>query len=74
MAELPVGIELKTDGFRTIKVGKELGRGGQGIVYYVTMDGTPKALKWYHESTFGNKRKQFYENLKNNIQIGSPAS
>lgn len=74
MAELPIGIELKTDGFRKIKVGKELGRGGQGIVYHVTMDGKPKALKWYYESTFGDKRKQFYENLKNNIQIGSPAS
>ena len=74
MAELPLGTELKTDGFRNIKVGKELGRGGQGIVYHVMMDGKPKALKWYHERTFGDKRKQFYENLKNNIQIGSPAS
>ena len=73
MAELPIGIELNTDGFRKIKVGKELGRGGQGIVYRVTMDGQPKALKWYHESTFGKNRKQFYENLKNNIRIGSPA-
>lgn len=74
MAELPVGAELKTDGFRKIKVVKELGRGGQGIVYHVMMDGRPKALKWYFENTFGNKRKQFYENLKNNIQIGSPSN
>ena len=74
MAELPIGTQLKTDGFRTIQVGKELGRGGQGVVYHVMVDGEPKALKWYHESTFGEKRKQFYENLKNNIQLGSPAS
>ena len=74
MSELPIGTELQTDSFRKITVDKELGRGGQGIVYKVFVDGKPKALKWYFESTFGNKRKQFYENLRNNIQIGSPAS
>ena len=73
MAELPIGAELKTDGFRKIEVIKELGRGGQGVVYQVMMDGKTKALKWYHESAIKDK-KQFYENLKNNIQIGSPAS
>ena len=73
MAELPIGAELKTDGFRKVKVIKELGRGGQGVVYQVTMDGKTKALKWYHESAIKDK-KQFYENLKNNVQIGSPAS
>lgn len=73
MAELPIGAELKTDGFRKVKVIKELGRGGQGIVYQVSMDGKTKALKWYHESAIKDK-KQFYENLKNNVQIGSPAN
>lgn len=73
MAEIPIGAELRTDGFRKVKVIKELGRGGQGVVYQVTMDGQTKALKWYHESAIKDK-KQFYENLKNNIQIGSPAS
>lgn len=73
MAELPVGAELKTDGFRTVKVIEEVDRGGQGIIYKVTVDGKPKALKWYYESAIKDK-KQFYENLKNNIQIGSPAS
>ena len=73
MAELPVGAELKTDGFRKLKVIKELGRGGQGVVYQVEVDGETKALKWYHESAIRDKKK-FYENLKNNIKIGSPAS
>ncbi len=73
MAELPIGTVLKTDGFRKVKVIKELGRGGQGVVYQVDMDGKPKALKWYHESAIKDK-KQFYENLKNNVQIGSPAA
>lgn len=73
MAELAIGAELKTDGFRKLKVIKELGRGGQGVVYQVTIDGMNKALKWYHESAIKDK-KQFYENLKNNIQIGAPAS
>lgn len=73
MAELPIGAELKTDGFRKLKVIKELGRGGQGVVYEVTLDGKSKALKWYHESAIKDKKK-FYENLKNNIQIGSPAN
>ena len=73
MAELPIGAELKTDGFRKVKVIKELGRGGQGVVYQVTMDGKAKALKWYHESAIKDK-KRFYDNLKNNVQIGSPAS
>lgn len=58
MAELPIGAELKTDGFRKVKVIKELGRGGQGVVYQVTMDGKTKALKWYHESAIKDK-KQF---------------
>ncbi len=72
MAELPIGAELETDGFRKLKVIKELGRGGQGIVYQVTISGKDKALKWYHESAIKNK-KLFFENLKNNIRIGSPA-
>lgn len=74
MAELPIGTELETNGFQKIKVERELGRGGQGIVYQVMMDSKPKALKWYYESTFKENRKQFYENLEKNIRIGSPAS
>lgn len=73
MAELPKGTKLKTDGFRELVVIKELGRGGQGVVYQVEMDGKTMALKWYHESAIKDKKK-FYENLKNNVQIGSPAA
>lgn len=88
MAELPIGAALTVDGINSkygvgkIIVGKELGRGGQGIVYQVTMDGQPKALKWYHESVFidkgtgefdKNKRDKFLDNLRKNVDLGSPA-
>ena len=72
MAELPIGTQLKTDGFRHLRVIKELGRGGQGVVYQVEMDGQQKALKWYHETAIKDQ-VTFYENLKNNIRMGSPA-
>ncbi len=72
MAELPVGTELQTDGFQTLKVLEELGQGGQGIVYRVSVGGREMALKWYHEKAIQHK-KQFYENLKKNIQVGAPA-
>ncbi len=32
-------------------VEKELGRGGQGIVYLVNCGGKKMALKWYHNET-----------------------
>lgn len=73
MAELPMGLVLKSEASRTIKVIKELGRGGQGIVYMVDVDGKPMALKWYHENAIKD-RPAFYRNLKNNIRMGAPAS
>lgn len=47
MTELKKGdrINLTNGGFVTIV--KELGRGGQGIVYLVNLNGEEKALKWY---------------------------
>ena len=48
---------------------KELGRGGQGIVYQVEVGGQQMALKWY--STHPGIR--FYKNLENNISKGAPS-
>lgn len=45
---------------------KEIGRGGQGIVYLVEIDGEQKALKWYLNAP----DDKFYRNLEHNIISG----
>lgn len=51
------------------KVLKELGVGGQGTVYKVNYGGKDYALKWYHKPS----NSEFYNNLKHNIEKGSPS-
>ncbi|MDR0665735.1 MAG: protein kinase [Helicobacteraceae bacterium] len=73
MANLTIGSSVQTKNFKTAKVIRELGEGGQGKVYEVDYGGERKALKWY----FGNRirdRKKFAENLENNIKIGAPTT
>lgn len=53
----------------SVKIKKELGRGGQGIVYQVEQNGQSKALKWY----FNDLGNRFYDNLKKNIKSGAPS-
>lgn len=48
---------------------KELGRGGQGIVYLVEVCGEKKALKWYLNAP----DDKFYRNLEQNIVSGAPS-
>ena len=48
---------------------KELGRGGQGIVYLVELGGQQMALKWY----ITPPDKNFYKNLERNITAGAPS-
>ena len=69
MLELKAGckVELTSGGQATII--KELGRGGQGIVYLVELFGETMALKWYL-NPLGDK---FYRNLEKNIQSGAPS-
>lgn len=69
MTELSKGtkVTLSNGGFVTIK--KELGRGGQGIVYLVDYNGKDMALKWYLNAP----DNCFYTNLNNNILNGAPS-
>jgi serine/threonine protein kinase len=77
MADLKRGTIFKTRNFKTLKVGKKLGEGGQGAVYQVSYygkdgkAGQSKALKWYSGKKT-KKAKKFYENLENNIKKGAP--
>ena len=59
MNELSKGakVTLSNGSFVTIK--KELGRGGQGIVYLVDHNGKDMALKWYLNAP----DNIFYKNL-----------
>lgn len=52
-------------------VQKELGRGGQGIVYLARYRGRDYALKWYFISRIKNP-DAFRENLRKNIRDGAP--
>ena len=69
MAELKQGdiIGLTNGGF--VSVIKELGRGGQGIVYLVDLNGEQLALKWYLNAP----DDKFYKNLEYNIMSGPPS-
>lgn len=69
MIELKPGskVDLTIGGQATVI--KELGRGGQGIVYLVDLCGQKMALKWYL-NPLGDK---FYKNLEKNIQSGAPS-
>jgi len=71
MAELKTGQEIKTRGYKTVKVAEKLGEGGQGIVYRVEYDGKQMALKWYFSGKIKDPDK-FYKNIEHNIDAGKP--
>lgn len=60
MIELKNGqrVPLEIGGYCTVK--KELGRGGQGIVYLVNLNGKDMALKWY----MSIPSESFYKNMQ----------
>ena len=59
MIELKIGESVSLTNGAQAKIIKELGRGGQGIVYLVEVNGQNMALKWY----FNNMGDWFYRNL-----------
>lgn len=70
MAELTIGTQVKLRNGTTCKIKKELGRGGQGIVYLVDYNGKDYALKWYIISC----SDAFYDNLEHNVKEGAPST
>lgn len=69
MIELNKGDFISLTNGSQAKVVKELGRGGQGIVYLVEVNGQSMALKWY----FNDMGTWFYRNLEENVSKGSPS-
>jgi DNA-binding helix-hairpin-helix protein with protein kinase domain len=68
MSELKEGDRVRLCGGETCRVLRELGRGGQGIVYAVDYNGSEYALKWY---TCKNS-EAFCQNLADNAAKGAP--
>lgn len=69
MTELSKNSIVSLVGGGTATIIKELGRGGQGIVYLVEVCGEKKALKWYLNAP----DDKFYRNLAQNIASGAPS-
>lgn len=69
MIELKIGESVSLTNDAQAKIVKELGRGGQGIVYLVEINGQKMALKWY----FNNMGDRFYRNLEDNVTKGAPS-
>ena len=68
--ELKEGAVINLENGLSTETGKEIGRGGQGIVYHVNVGGKPCALKWY-TCKFADE-KAFRKNLEKNIASGAP--
>lgn len=67
MLHIGDSVQITSGGSATLL--SELGNGGQGTVYKVNYEGKEYALKWYHKPCDA----KFYDNLKHNIEKGSPA-
>lgn len=66
--ELKIGLVVNLVPCGQVKVIKELGRGGQGIVYLADMDGKQMALKWYSTSL-----RPDYKQLQRIVETGAPS-
>lgn len=73
MARLQKNQIVKTASGKDIVILEILGEGGQGTVYKVLCGDKKYALKWYSKGV-GANTENFYKNLSNNIEKGSPAS
>jgi DNA-binding helix-hairpin-helix protein with protein kinase domain len=73
MIELQPGDEIQLeDRDEAAVVIEEIGRGGQGIVYKVDLNGKTYALKWYNLGTLNNV-DDFRKNITQNIFDGAPS-
>ena len=70
MRELKIGERIPVEAGGEAVVSRELGRGGQGIVYLVRYNGREYALKWYFISRIKNP-EAFRNNLRRNIEDGA---
>lgn len=68
MTELSLNTVIELTNGKVCRVKKEIGRGGQGIVYLVEYDNSDYAFKWY----IIDYSSQFYANLEKNIEMGAP--
>lgn len=72
-----VGSTISLADGRLLTVVKEIGEGGQGVVYKVNLQTDngvcERALKWYFVKKIDDPRK-FYKRLEENIRIGAPSS
>ncbi len=66
------GDKIPLPGDEEAQVLEQLGEGGQGAVYRVTVGGQAYALKWYHPGVLPSPAK-FYRNLENNVALGPPS-
>ncbi|MDR3353635.1 MAG: serine/threonine-protein kinase [Synergistaceae bacterium] len=75
MAELSAGQRVRTDTGNEAEVISLIGEGGQGEVYKVRFRNREYALKWYYPRYLSKLRSadEFYNNLKDNILMGSPS-
>lgn len=69
MSELKNGEKVRLIQGGEVTVKRELGRGGQGIVYLVDYEGKEFALKWYLK----DEGDLFYRNLQHNAQTPAPS-
>ena len=72
MIELKSGDVVELEYGSSAKIIKELGSGGQGIVYLVEIRGKNYALKWYDVDKIHNLNA-FKKNIASNIKDGSPS-
>lgn len=65
MADLAKGRRISLTNGGCVTIIKELGRGGQGIVYLVDLNGEQKVLKWYltapEREVLQKSRKEHHE-------------
>lgn len=69
MAELRAGAFIELQNNDKVKILKEIGRGGQGIVYTAEYQGKQFAFKWYTKE-YGD---DYYKNLQYNVENGAPS-